>query len=119
MVVVYRNGDEHTVKVHFGDVVLYAGEMYWAVFSAADAVSCALFSVVADFGADGRERVVAEEDLSGLHEFVLFEELDDLRNGCVNRAAFLAQRFFAVEAAFGFGDDMQWHGVFIPLEVSV
>ena len=71
-----------------------------AILTASDAVSCALFCVVADFCADGRERVIVEEFFSCLHEFVLLEELDYLGNWCVYRAAFLAHGFLAVEAAF-------------------
>ena len=67
--------------------------MYGAVFAASDAVSGALFSVVADFGAYCGERVILEENLSSFHELMLFEELDDLRNWCMNWAAFLTHGF--------------------------
>ena len=89
--------------------------MYGAVFAASDAVSGALFSLVADFGADCGERVILEENLTCFHELMLFEELDDLRNWCVNWAAFLTHGFFAVEATFGFGNYVQRHRI-IPLK---
>ena len=93
--------------------------MYRAVLAASYAVSGALFCVVADFGADGRERVIAEEYFSGFHEFVLLEELDDLRNWSVYRTSFLTHGFFAVQAAFSFGNYVQRHRVLSPLKVSV
>ena len=88
--------------------------MYWAVFSASDAVSGALFSVVADFRADSRERVIAEEYFSCFHEFVLFEELDDFRYRRVYGTSFLTHWTFAVQAAFGFSNYVQRHSVLSP-----
>ena len=88
--------------------------MYGAVFAASDAMTGALLGVVADFGADGGERVILEENFSGLHQFMLLEELDDLRNWCVNWAAFLTHGLFAVEAAFSFGNYVQRHRVYPP-----
>lgn len=76
--------------------------MYGAVFAAAYAMSCALFGVIADLRADSRERVILEEYLSGLHEFMLFEELYYFWYRRVNGAAFLAHGLFAVKAAFSF-----------------
>ncbi len=88
--------------------------MYGAIFAASDAMTGALFSVVADFGADGGQWIIAEKYFSCFHEFVLFEELYDLRNGSVYRAAFLTHGFFAVEASFGFGNYVQRHSVIYP-----
>ena len=88
--------------------------MYGAVFAASDAMSGALFGVVTDFGADGGERIILEENLTCFHELMLFEELDYLRNWCMNWAAFLTHGLFAVEAAFSFGNDVQRHRVYPP-----
>ena len=99
----------HAVEIHVRDVVFDAGKVHGRVLAAADAVPGALFFVIAYQRTDSGKRVVFKEDLPRLHQPVLLEQLDDLRDRCMHGTALLTLRIFAVVAAVGLGDDVQGH----------
>ena len=110
LVLFLRPGDYHTIKEHLRDVVLNTGEMDRHIFPTADTVTGTLHLVVTDNGTDRGHGVIAKQHVTGFHQAVLLEELNDDRNRCVDGTALLAHGLFAVETAVGFVDDMQSHG---------
>ena len=77
--------------------------MYRLSFLPSDAVTFALSFMIAYKRADDRQRIVLEQDLSGLHHLVLFEQANDLRDICLNRASLhTAERLLALETTVGF-----------------
>jgi hypothetical protein len=70
--------------------------MHGRALSALDARALALARMVADHGADRAHGIVLEQQLARLFQTTLFEQVNDLRDRCLNRAAFkLAERPFA------------------------
>ena len=67
------------------------------------AVSFALVLVVADEGADDRQRIVLKEDLSRFHHPVLLEQADYFRNVRLNRTSqHTAAGILALQASISF-----------------
>ena len=110
LVLFLRPGDFHAIKEHLRDVVLNTGEMDRHILPAADTVTGALHLVVADNGTDRGHGVIAKQHVTGFHQAVFLEELNDDRNRCMDGTALLAHGLFTVETAVGFVDDMQSHG---------
>ena len=115
LVLFLRTFDHHAVEVHVRDILLNAGKVHRRLLDAADAVAGALLFVVAYDGADRGQWVGLKQDLSRLHQAVFLEELDHVRDRGVNRAALLAARVLAVQAAVCLSDDMKGHGCILLL----
>ena len=93
-----------------GDIVLDAADVHGTAFFAQNAMSLALFFMVADQGTDNGEGIVVKKHLPGFVDIPVQKLLDHYRNIGVDGAARAAERLFAVQAAPGFVDDMQRHG---------
>ena len=75
----------------------------------ADAVTLALFLVVADQAAHGGQGVVLKEHPPRGVEVAGFQQPDHFGNVGVDGAALLAEGLFAAEAAVGLVHDVQGH----------
>ena len=84
------------VQIRGRDIVLDAREMHRRALAALDARALALARMVADHGADRAHGIVLEQQLARLFQTTLLKQVDNLRNGRLNRAALnLAERPFA------------------------
>ena len=85
-----------TIQIRSRDIVLDAREVHRRTLAALDARALALTRMVADHGADRTHGVVLEQQLTCLFQTTLLEQVNDLRNRRLHRAALkLAERLFA------------------------
>ena len=103
----------HLVGVGGGDIVLDDGKVHRVVAGhpVADAVTLALFFVVAHQTAYSGQGVVFKQHPARIVHLVCLEQTDDLRDIGVDGAALLTHRLFAAEAAVGFVQNMKCHAV--------
>jgi hypothetical protein len=110
LLAVLRGGlDLHAVEVRIGHKALDVVEGDRAALAPQHAVAGALGLVVADHGAHRGHGVVLKEHPAGLHQPVFAEGEDCLRDGGMDRAAFLAHGFFALQAPVCFFYNMNGH----------
>lgn len=84
------------IQIRCRDIVLDAREMHRRALAALDARALALARMVADHGTDRAHGVVLEQQLTRLLKPALLEQINDLRDRRLNRAAFkLTERLFA------------------------
>ena len=85
-----------TVQIRRRDIVLDARKMHRRALAALDARALALARMVAHHGADRAHGIVLEQQLARLFQTTLLKQVDNLRNGRLNRAALnLAERLLA------------------------
>jgi len=84
------------VQICSRDIVLDARKMHRCALTALDARTLTLARMVTDHGTDRTHGIVLEQQLTRLFQTALFEQIDNLRDRRLNRAAFkLTERLFA------------------------
>ena len=106
------------VQIGIGNVILNTGNLYGHPLAVQDAVSLALFFMVADQGANDAQGIVVEEHFTGFGTVSLQEQANHLRDVGLDRTAVVAAgRLFALQAAPGLVYYVDSHD--IPPDVNV
>ena len=99
----------HAVEVRVGHIALDGPKLHGRPLASQHAGALALLAMVAHKRARKRERVVGEERSAGLFDATLAKKVNNLRDGRVHGARFLAARSLAAQATLRLFDDMQGH----------
>ena len=101
---------DNLVQIRIGDVLLNAGNLHRGALDTLNAVALALGLMVAYQGADNAHRVVLKQHGTCLIDFSVQKKAYHFRDVGVGRTAInLALRFFALQAAAGFIDNVNSH----------